>query len=127
MLLIGTGILNWNREERQSDRYGSIFLYDIQNEEEFSKIKKAKGQGSLVVEVVNVRPIAHVGDFQRGIKPGGSKKGLTLTLGSGKLFYKNECVGVEPIKARGSDWMDPKKLYQVHNQEVKLYFKKDEK
>ena len=125
MKLLGTGVLNWDRTERVSNRYGSVFL--LLNEEvgceERVDLKSIKGHGQLIAKILEVRPSYHVGDLFRGIAPGGAVEGEEVVLGEGTLFYEDEAVGLEPKQERNSDWLDPEKLYRCHHQTVELYFK----
>lgn len=121
--LIGTGILNWPRCERASDRYGSINL----NEPGDILVKLpqdlAGRYGELVAEIKETRPSYHIGDFARGLSPSTPDVGWYGSLGIGKVFYgEYETIGLEPLDGRDSDWLNPEILYQLHNQTVTLYF-----
>lgn len=138
--LIGTGALSWWRTERISNRYGSVALYHenslgatISDGERISKdtIKPLLGQqGKLIAEVTHTRESTHIGDLFRGLSPSTPSVGDVFVLGEGTFFSEpiiednklDVCVGVEPTDGRDEDWLDPNKLYQVHEQTVNLYF-----
>jgi hypothetical protein len=140
--LIGQGVLNWNRSERVSDRYGSVMLtrdamtsplsgnmgYAHISEEHEGK------QGRLIAIVRESRLSPHVGDFFRGFcpPPEPTPVGTELVLGTGTVFVEDNeeggaCVGLSPDDERRSDWLDPRVLYQLHNQTVDLFFEEGEK
>lgn len=125
-LFFGKGILNWRAVERISDRYGTINLG--------TEIPIAYNyigyRGKLYAEVKGTRPIGHIGDLLRGFKPSVPEIGEVFLLGSGELFMEDRTddgvtytnIGVKPDDNRTSDWLDPDKLYCVHNQFVTLWF-----
>jgi hypothetical protein len=124
-ILIGTGILNWPRFERISDRYGSINLNepgDVTIE-----LSSVTGYGQLVAEVKEIRQSRHVGDFCRELSPTTPTLGEILILGEGRVFFDDyNTVGLKPADGRNSDWLNPKVLYRLHEQTVDLYFVKTE-
>lgn len=139
--LLGTGILNWSRSERVTDRYGTVHLtqeamVDPMNGNlgyvPMDTRPYVHKHGNLVAIVKQNRHTPHCGDLFRGIYPPDPPVaiGTQLTLGSGTLFEEiNDdggfCVGLKPDKKRDSDWLDPEVLYQLHNQTVELYFVED--
>lgn len=126
--LVGIGVLNWNRDERVTDRYGSVKLYVSEDNgcEETVPINAVKeGEyGELIVVVKETRKSPHTGDLFREIFPTTPKVGDRFVLGAGKVFFsEHNSIGLKPIEDRELDWLDPHKLYQVHFQTVELYFK----
>ncbi len=132
MDLIGTGILNWPREERVFDRYGVVALwpYDDERRNEplpftYEPFEGLKGQ--LIAKVLEPRKSEHIGDIFRGFLPETPEIGEEIILGEGTVFYMQEddrtYIGLKPDDGRKKDWLDPKKLYRAHAQYVELYFK----
>jgi len=73
-VMLGEGVLGWNREERVSDRYGSVILFTnaIQGcSSSLSMTGKVKegAYGELIAVVVETRASYHIGDLFRGIFP----------------------------------------------------------
>jgi len=130
MELIGTGILSWPSAERISGRYGCMNLRRDLNDDFFIKLKRnLSGRcGTLVAVVKETRSSGHVGDFFRGLRPSTPKIGERIELGTGTIFYDDhKTIGLRPGDGRGSDWLDPRKLYRLHDQTIKLYFVETEK
>jgi len=136
-VLIGTGVLSWDSDERRSDRYGTVMLlaegidsHSIRDEAGVwltANLPKIGTLGRLCVRVIGVRKSTHMGDVFRGILSTTPDLAQEIYLGTGKIFY-GECagvyptVGLEPDDGRTSDWLDPEQLYKVHEQSVELYF-----
>jgi hypothetical protein len=147
--LIGRGQLTWPRGERISDRYGCVGLMEAHDGFEASQtaapidIRAAAEPlvdrvGTLRVKVLESRRSHHIGDFFRGLFPPEVPlpAGATVTLGTGRLFTGRVddmvTVGLEPVEGikrgwvddqgSGSDWLDPKALYSVHDLTVELRF-----
>ena len=131
-LFLGSGTITWTSEERISDRYGSIFLFNYEKQYDttllidFQLIKRLNGcLGTLKVSIISTRQSNHVGDIFRSLKPSTPKNGEVIELGHGNLFYEKSeflCIGLRPLKARESDWLNPHALYRCHHQVVELYF-----
>ena len=129
-LLIGEGILDWNRFERVSDRYGAIGLRKSVTDDRQVKLTKYDGFGILHVKIIETRETAHIGDFFRGVSPTVPKMEEKFVLGRGNIFYytkvydgdEYDYVGVKPDDTSKSDWLNIDKLYHCHNQTVKAYF-----
>lgn len=128
-ILLGIGVLNWNRAERITDRYGSVKLYiseayDCEETIPIDAVKEGE-YGELIAVVQKTRKSRHTGDLFRGIFPTTPKVGERFVLGVGKVFFaEHNSIGLKPIDDRDEDWLNPEKLYQVHFQTVKLYFKR---
>ena len=131
-LFLGSGSLSWHSEERVSDRYGSVFLFNYENQNDntllldFQLIKRLSScLVTLKASVISTRQSSHVGDLFRSLMPITPKIGEVIELGHGFLFYeKNDIlsIGLRPEKARESDWLNPSALYRCHHQTVELYF-----
>jgi hypothetical protein len=120
-VLIGIGILSWDSEERKSDRYGSVYLHTSVGSESLP-LEVVKGYGQLEAIVLKTRQSNHLGDWSRGIYPGGAKKGMKVVLGQGNVFLEQDSIGLSPLKKRSHDWLSPKALYRLHSQTVELWF-----
>ena len=123
-MCLGTGILNWDRHERVSDRYGTVKLLEALDSSVAIQLKSVKEgtKGTLYAIVKETRQSQHIGDLFRGIFPETPNLGERIVLGHGLLFYDEESVGLEPEDGRDNDWLDPHKLYRVHEQTVDLFF-----
>ena len=130
-ILLGRGVLSWPREERISDRYGSVALFTTAGDDAVSlPFEKASGYGRLVAEILETRDSTHVGDWFRGFYPTRPEVGETIVLGVGRIFFdtvrdgatRMHVVGLKPSDGREKDWLDPKALYRAHHQTVALRF-----
>jgi hypothetical protein len=131
---LGTGVLTWPRDERVSDRYGTVMLttdpgtWDTEPAGYVNPTDPPIGQrGTLVAEVIATRASDHIGDIFRGFSPETPDVGERIELGSGTFFteptdFGAVLMGLSPDDARKSDWLDPKALYRAHNQTVRLVF-----
>lgn len=126
---LGQGQLWWARFERQSDRYGSVFLLAGPDDEDYASFEFAPvgRRGRLVAVVLHTRRSGHCGDLDRGLAPSTPEVGEEITLGTGTLFTDDDsdagaatAVGVKPDDGRTTAWLDPRALYRCHNQTVRL-------
>jgi hypothetical protein len=126
---LGLGQLWWPRFERQTDRYGTVFLLTGPDADTYVRFEGAPvGQlGRLVAVVVETRRSGHCGDIARSLAPTTPVVGEEITLGAGTLFTETDAdlgltnaVGLVPEDHRDSDWLDPRALYRCHNQTVRL-------
>lgn len=126
---LGQGQLWWARFERQSDRYGSVFLLTGPDDEDYVSFEFAPvgRRGRLVAVVLHTRRSGHCGDLDRGLAPSTPEVGEEITLGTGTLFTDDDsdtrastAVGVKPDDGRTTAWLDPRALYRCHNQTVRL-------
>jgi hypothetical protein len=125
MQKLGTGVLNWNPEERKSDRYGAIFLNPSIGSEEMVPLVQVKNQphGRLIAIVEETRQSRHIGDLFHGVYPKTPKKGQKIVLGEGELFFTDDnMVGLKPDDGRDTLWLKIRALYRVHEQTVTLCF-----
>ena len=134
---LGTGILGWDRQERITDRYGSVFLMDGVVTETANintdNIDQYLGKkGTLIATVENGSESGHIGDIFHGLGQDEiPSKGEQFELGTGKLFslstdeYDDHIrlrIGIEPDEDTETFWMDAEALYQVHDSLVTLSF-----
>ena len=121
---LGTGVLDWEREERISDRYGVIKLFDQPGEGKrpIRLRHLTEAHGRLVAVVREARDSPHIGDLFHRIFPSKPEVGEQITLGEGTLFFDADGVGLMPDDGRETLWLDIRSLYRVHNQTVTLFF-----
>lgn len=126
MYKLGTGILNWNRTERVSNRYGTVHLYTALDSEEMVALNRVqKGtRGRIIAVVEETRQSRHLGDLFNKVFPRTPTVGQHITLGEGSLFFAEQAVGLIPTDERMVDapWLDVRSLYDAHEQTVSLYF-----
>jgi hypothetical protein len=130
--LLGRGVLSWDADERQSDRYGTVRLFRHHRPHApFVTIAGAPVGtiGDLLVRVIETRKSNHVGDVFRKIYPIMPEAGEQIILGVG-ILARHACepdyvVGVIPLGERDKDWLKPKALYRAHDQTVDLIFRTD--
>ena len=135
-MIEGKGIFAWDGMERRTDRYGS-FTLDSTGYDGNGSFPDAAWVGSfnslvnhrvkMVVEVLESRNSAHVGDIVRNIYPTRPEVGEKIVLGVGKFFCDQVGwsaskwqVGIIPDDGRDADWIDPVKLYRLHDQTVSI-------
>lgn len=130
MLLVGTGLFTWPRNERVSDRYGLFFLEDAAGvgARKLEHLPGLLGKRCEVIAVVReTRESHHVGDFFRGFTPSTPKVSESISLGVGELVSMlmdqgwGMAIGLRPEDGRAADWIDPRKLYRIHDQTVDLF------
>jgi hypothetical protein len=122
---IGTGVLDWDREERISDRYGSVMLIDRpqSSRKPLSLRRSNEGKhGQLLAVVREVHESAHIGDLFHEVYPSKPNVGDIILLGEGTLFFVADRVGLLPDDNRSNLWLDIHELYRVHSQNVTLFF-----
>jgi hypothetical protein len=135
MYSLGKGILTWNGVERRSDRYGTVYLTpDGTNNCFFNTAPSlihrpvdASGSGVLMAVVIETRKSTHFGDLFRKIFPRTPQVGQRIKFGEGEIFFEPTpvgglCVGLKPADGREVDWLDPRALYDAHDQTVELLF-----
>jgi hypothetical protein len=117
-----TGVLDWEREERISDRYGLVELFEGPGS--LVKLDRVTEQlhGTLIAIVREVRESHHIGDLFHGVRPSTPKVGERVELGTGAIFFEGDAVGLVPDDHRTTLWLEIRALYRVHNQTVTLYF-----
>lgn len=125
MYELGTGVVDWERAERISDRYAVVELFEgPRPHSTIVKLKRIKEglHGTLMAVVRETRTSDHIGDLFHGVETSTPVAGERVALGTGALFYEDGRVGVRPDDARTTLWLDIQALYRVHNQTVTLYF-----
>lgn len=123
---LGTGVFDWEREERISDRYGLVELF--QEPGSLVKLHRVTEQmhGKLVAIVREVRESHHIGDLYHGVRPDTPNVGERVELGKGAIFFEDGGVGLLPDDDRTTQWLDIHALYRLHNQTVTLYFEESQ-
>ncbi|WP_217281333.1 phosphoadenosine phosphosulfate reductase domain-containing protein [Kibdelosporangium persicum] len=110
---LGQGQLWWPRFERQSDRYGTVFLLTGPDAEDYVSFENAPvgRPGRLVAVVVETRRSGHCGDIARALAPTTPTVGEEITLGTGTLFTETDvdlgvptAVGLAPADHRDTRW-----------------------
>ena len=135
-VLIASGVLSWHKRERVSNRYGGFFLDEVPYNGQtpvckpaFNKEAIRPFQGKhvkLTAKVIDARKSGHVGDFALGIFPSQPEIGEEIELGIGPLNVYEEgdfnCFSLLPsFDNRQELWLDPRKLYRLHDQTIELY------
>lgn len=137
--LLGTGVLTWVPFERQSNRYGSVYLI-----KEGANSLSVDGPwpslideaivntfiglaGDLIAVVKIARDSTHDGDHFRKVYPRKPEVGQIIVFGKGRLFRTpgpdgGVGVGLRPEDGREMDWLDIRALYDAHEQTVDLSF-----
>jgi len=142
---VASGIFGWEGGERRSDRYGAIHFTgsDFEkstvvevylNTKVLSKSESYRRKGSsligkrvrLIGKVLETRKSGHIGDLAHGIYPSTPEKGEEIDLGVGTLDVENGYDGTPDIVLCPNDdrrvfWMDPRKLYRLHDQTIDLF------
>jgi hypothetical protein len=124
---IGMGVLDWDRKERISDRYGLVVLFDGPSDPRnaIQRRRAREGEyGRLIAVVSETRQPSHIGDLFHNVFPSKPAVNETVVLGEGTLFFAGDGVGVLPEDNRRTLWLDIRALYHVHNQTVRLFFDK---
>lgn len=141
-VILGRGVLFWDRKERLSQRYGTVFVmpdgvtskspraYMTSLIEPDIAYKWKDHYGDLIALVVQTRPSTHPGDPAREITPRTPEVGQSLILGNGTLFLEANnpaglAVGLRPEDGRARDWLFIRSLYDAHEQIVDLVFMPD--
>ena len=129
---LGTGVLNWERDERVNDRYGFVFLdqqeemdRDIGDKVELDQ-SRVNHRGRLIAVVRETRKSRHVGDLFHKIYPQTPEVGEEIVLGEGILVFDDDGnIGTLPDDKRRTWWMNVHNLYRAHEQTVTLFFEED--
>lgn len=101
---LGQGVLTWDREERVSNRYGTVYIAregcNSLTPGRFPSLvdgdaaATVAGQyGKLVAEVIEARKSTHIGDHARQIYPETPEVGERIALGDGSLFTESTPAG----------------------------------
>lgn len=131
--LVGHGVFSWDAAERRSNRYGSIHLDDVP----YNGVKVCSSylrvlllpvgkRVRITAKVVEARDSGHIGDLFLKISPSRPEVGEEVDLGVGVLETAKGYDGtlslvLQPNDGRKELWIDPRKLYRLHDQTVDLY------
>lgn len=134
--LICIGIFGWNAPERRTQRYGAFFV-DSVNFAQTVKFKTCNQKLDIVDEllskrvkltarVLEPRDSDHIGDMFLDIKPSTPEVNQEFNLGVGVLNSSfdtedNFIYELHPGDDRKQFWLDPRVLYQLHDQTVEVY------
>lgn len=131
---IGVGVFGWDSDDRRSDRYGGIHLgpktFDGIGDEvsvDRGVIESLRGRRvRLVCSVKSSRRSGHLGDVFHGFFPKTPRVGEEVDLGVGVLdvgpsYDEYPYMLLRPGDGRTTWWMDPRKLYRLHDQTVELF------
>lgn len=133
-MLLGYGIFAWTTDERVSKRYGAFYLSDSSfNGEKDSfyivdEYQKYQGKRvRILARVTSNRKSGHCGDHFIKVYPSTPEVGEEIDLGVGifnfsRSKYHKEHILFElaPVEPRNKYWMDPRLLYQLHDQTVSI-------
>lgn len=132
---VAEGILTWDGVERRSGRYGSICL-DCQNYDntctsvaflEYATLTSFMGKRvRMTCRVLESRESGHVGDMFLDIKPSRPEVGEEVDLGVadfslGESSWGPKILIMAPKDGRKDNWIDPRKLYRLHDQTVEVF------
>jgi hypothetical protein len=124
---LGTGVLDWGPEERISDRYGLVKLFEKPGpERSLVQLRQVSemAHGRLIAVIRETRPPSHIGDLFHHIFPKPGEVNASVILGEGELFFEDGGVGLQPVDGRDTLWLNITALYEVHNQTVTLFFER---
>jgi len=132
--LAATGIFGWEGAERRSNRYGAIHMCSEPYEGPARALATHRGclmtllgkRVHLTVKVIESRKSTHLGDQGLRIFPIQPETGETVDLGVGYLGVEPGWDGTNDIVLRPEDgrtvfWLDPHKMYRLHDQTVEVY------
>ena len=133
---LGQGIFSWIGGERRSNRYGFVCLdtVDFNNTTKVTvEFDEAAAAGleskrvKLSAKVIETRDSGHVGDLSLNIIPERPEVGEIVELGVGNFVVNPPAwdeastqVGLMPEDGRQQLWIDPRRLYRLHDQTVEL-------
>ena len=136
MKLLGYGVFSWGAEERRTNRYGSFNMCG----ESYKGEKPGKSpeltkelrrldhrRVKLMAKVIETRTSGHLGDMALRISPTTPEVGQEILLGVGILQIEScswdflPSIALVPKDRRTEMWIDPRILYQLHDQTVEIY------
>ena len=142
---LGSGIFSWCATERRFGRYGSFFLARSDSNEtvrrdvhlDLPALRALEGMHVRIsLRVAESRPSGHGGDQFLQLFPGVPPAvGSTIELAVGRLILLDHSgfppddhptrvgIGIAPSDGRRHLWLDPEKLYRLHDQTVDLCVK----
>lgn len=132
---IGYGVFGWDGKERRTNRYGSVHLDSAPyangpvakayvHQDKLNELCDKRVQ--LTAVVVETRESGHIGDLSLGIKPSMPSVGEEIDLGVGIMQIMDSwdhipAIALRPGDNRAEFWIDPRKLYRLHDQTVNLF------
>ncbi len=133
--LLAKGIFMWDAEERQTDRYGRFYMDEVSFNGDgrsvvtmhFDAIRPLLGKRVRLYAVVfETRPSGHLGDMFHRITPTRPEVGEVVELGVGLLdsgtnWNGDPDLGLIPDDGRTKWWIDPHKLFRLHDQTVAIF------
>lgn len=133
--MVGYGIFCWGGEERRSNRYGSFTLTDSDYNNTTTVTPKVNIPDELlgkrvrvVCKVVESRKSGHIGDLFLNIFPSQPEVSEEIELGIGFLHAtvcdwspEHLTIYLIPEDGRKMLWIDPRILYRLHDQTVKVF------
>lgn len=134
---IGQGIFTWDGTERRSDRYGGFTLGatgytpGVRAEAcmDLAALKKLVGKRvRIIATVIESRKSDHCGDLFHKILPSRPEVGEVVNLGVGALRLETwdwddgdvTAILLMPGDGRNQFWIDPRKMYRLHDQTVSV-------
>jgi len=126
--LLGTGVLNWPRPERTTDRFGLVHLDGADGTILPLVPVETDRRGKLIAVILDLgrsfkRPQEVLPpELFRGRGKASPKVGDRIVLGVGTLFFEGNKVGLKPDDGRSTNWLKPRALARAHEQLVSLYF-----
>ncbi len=133
---VGFGIFEWDATERRSNRYGSFHLGAtpyagsdravVTLDQELLQSFCGK-RVSVHCHVIEARDSTHIGDMFLKILPSRPEVGENIDLGVGTLStapaWEPEYtdIAIKPGDGRSELWLDPHKLFRLHDQTVELW------
>ncbi len=134
---LGFGVFTWDGEERRNHRYGCFVLLNTNYDGDvkadcfvdYSVLQKfLTKKVRLLAKVTESRKSSHVGDLFLKVFPTQPDVGEIVDLGIGYLSHGSlpdwattPPLGLKPNDKRMQLWMDPRKLYRLHDQTVEIY------
>ena len=124
---IGTGVLSWDKREREIGRWGTIVLY---TNTFFTTPKLLNtgimGSGLLYGIVKRVRNSIPLNDLKGRPLFAYPIEGEMIQYGRGEIFFiDGVAVGLRPKVMRKKDWLFPPSLFRTYNQDVDLWFRNE--
>lgn len=138
-MLLGSGIVTWDSEERVSNRYGAFTLTEdnynhdahapVTFDTEGLKLSGLLGKRvKITCLVTESRPSGHAGDKPLRLEPVQPAVGAIIEVGIGILEtapmqFANPAPAImlRPEIDRAELWIDPRQLYQLHDQTVQVF------